>query len=146
MIHTYDDIIEVTKLPLLENQKIYLFVGSACSSGWCPFSVVQQVAQYDLVINCTGLGSAKLFGDSTMYPIQGHVIRVRAPWVKGIYFCNEQTYIIPNEETVVRARLLYFGLLNIHNVIPCLLQWRSWNRGMGQEAFNVLLGTASWIE
>lgn len=35
-----------------------------------------------MVVNCSGLGAAKLFKDPEMYPVRGHVIRVRAPWIK----------------------------------------------------------------
>lgn len=62
---------------------------------------MQELSAADVVVNCSGLGAVELFGDKSMYPIRGHVIRVRAPWVKGIYFCDEQTYVIPNEDTVV---------------------------------------------
>ena len=65
------------------------------------FLFLQELSEADVVVNCTGLAAMELFGDQTMYPIRGHVIRVRAPWIKGIYFCDEQTYIIPNEDTVV---------------------------------------------
>ncbi len=33
--------------------------------------------------------------------MRGHVIRVRAPWVKANYFINEDNYILPNLSTVV---------------------------------------------
>ena len=33
--------------------------------------------------------------------VRGHVIRVRAPWVKATYFVNEDNYILPNLDTVV---------------------------------------------
>ena len=31
---------------------------------------------YDLVINCSGLGSKELVNDGNMYPTRGHLIRV----------------------------------------------------------------------
>lgn len=81
----------------------------------------QELAAYEVVINCTGLGAMTLFGDSSMFPIRGHVIRVKASWVKGIYFLDEHTYVIPNEATVVsisplRPAILYSSLFscNIH--------------------------------
>ena len=42
----------------------------------------QELRGFSAVANCTGLGAARLFGDTEMYPVRGHVIRVRAPWVK----------------------------------------------------------------
>ena len=43
---------------------------------------MQELAGYSMVANCSGLGAAKLFEDAEMYPVRGHVIRVRAPWIK----------------------------------------------------------------
>ena len=36
--------------------------------------------------------------------IRGHVIRVRAPWVKANYFVNEDNYVLPNIDSVARRR------------------------------------------
>ena len=58
----------------------------------------------DIVINCTGLGSRDLLGDEGMFPVSGHVCRVKAGWVGNMMADNrEQTwaYVIPNTETVV---------------------------------------------
>ena len=58
----------------------------------------------DIVINCTGLGSRDLVGDSRMFPVSGHVCRVRAGWVGDMMADNRATtwaYVIPNIETVV---------------------------------------------
>ena len=44
----------------------------------CP----QELSGFAVVANCTGLGAARLFNDAEMYPVRGHVIRVRAPWIK----------------------------------------------------------------
>lgn len=52
------------------------------------FLPLQALTGYDLVVNCTGLGAAELFGDTSMFPIKGHVIRVQAPWIKAIYFVS----------------------------------------------------------
>lgn len=43
---------------------------------------VEELAGYDVVVNCTGLGARKLWGDEEMYPVRGQVMRVRAPWVR----------------------------------------------------------------
>lgn len=50
-----------------------------CSKG---LEGMQELAGYSMVANCSGLGAAKLFKDAEMYPVRGHVIRVRAPWIK----------------------------------------------------------------
>lgn len=57
-------------------------------------------AQYDVIINCTGLGAVKLLKDESMYPIRGQVLRVKAPWMQSIWFFG-RSYIIPNIDNVV---------------------------------------------
>ncbi|EIE24709.1 FAD-linked reductase, C-terminal domain-containing protein [Coccomyxa subellipsoidea C-169] len=61
----------------------------------------KELQHFSLVVNCTGIGAARLFGDTEMYPVRGHVIRVRAPWIKSNYFLDECNYIIPQTNTVV---------------------------------------------
>lgn len=58
----------------------------------------------DIIINCTGLGSRELLGDEGMFPVSGHVCRVRASWVGNMMADNREeswAYVIPNTETVV---------------------------------------------
>ncbi|KAJ8714388.1 hypothetical protein PYW07_002613 [Mythimna separata] len=60
------------------------------------------LAQYDVVVNCTGLGARFLVPDDTVVPIRGQVLRVIAPWINQVIIDGEGgNYIIPNSETVV---------------------------------------------
>ncbi len=59
---------------------------------------VQDLADYEAVMNCTGLSGATLFGDSSCYPIRGQVLRARAPWIKHHYVVDERFYVIPNND------------------------------------------------
>jgi glycine/D-amino acid oxidase-like deaminating enzyme len=34
-------------------------------------------SDYDVVVNCAGLGGGRLVGDQSMYPIRGQVLRVK---------------------------------------------------------------------
>ncbi|XP_061398284.1 D-aspartate oxidase-like [Musca vetustissima] len=75
-------------------------------------------SDYDVVINCTGLGSQQVIGDNKMLPIRGQVARVKAPW---LYYSlldesDDGNYIIPNMDTVVLG-----GTHQEHdyNIIPC---------------------------
>ncbi|XP_043199997.1 D-amino-acid oxidase-like [Amphibalanus amphitrite] len=61
---------------------------------------LQQLAEYDVIINCTGLGSETLFGDTTLQPIRGQLVRVKAPYVKS-FLARNGFYIVPNEDAVV---------------------------------------------
>lgn len=37
----------------------------------------EALASYDIVINCTGLGSRQLFNDDEVYPVRGQVVKVK---------------------------------------------------------------------
>ncbi|XP_054285676.1 D-aspartate oxidase-like [Macrosteles quadrilineatus] len=64
-------------------------------------SLAQLQSQYDVVLNCSGLGSKLLLGDHKLVPIRGQVIKVHAPWVKHFYYADYDTYIIPGSGGVV---------------------------------------------
>jgi len=53
----------------------------------------------DLVVNCAGLGSRQLAGDSTLVPLRGQILQVEAPWVKMALYCDD-IYIIPGQKYV----------------------------------------------
>ena len=57
---------------------------------------------YDAVINCAGLGNHEIIANdkNEMYPIRGQVLRVKAPWIKNVWFYGT-TYLIPNVDSVV---------------------------------------------
>ncbi|XP_056422296.1 D-aspartate oxidase isoform X1 [Hyla sarda] len=51
---------------------------------------------YDVVVNCSGLGSRHLFGDHSIYPVKGQVLEVNAPWIKHFIRDGDgNTYIYP---------------------------------------------------
>ncbi|XP_063699276.1 D-aspartate oxidase [Culicoides brevitarsis] len=55
---------------------------------------------YDVIVNCTGLGSKYLCNDYKLVPIRGQVFKVQAPWVKMAFFGDYDTYIIPGFRSV----------------------------------------------
>ncbi|XP_033755736.1 uncharacterized protein LOC117338489 [Pecten maximus] len=57
--------------------------------------------QYDVVVNCAGLGSRELLGDQEIHPVRGHLIRVIAPWIKQWVFTDDDTYFITNGDSLV---------------------------------------------
>ena len=40
------------------------------------YPFLQFVGKYDVVVNCTGIGSRQLIGDTSVYPVRGQVLRV----------------------------------------------------------------------
>eukprot|EP00884_Botryococcus_braunii_P000406 jgi/Botrbrau1/10366/Bobra.146_2s0005.1 len=63
----------------------------------------------DVIVNCLGLGAARLFGDPDIYPVRGQVVRIRAPWLKHYYNNSGKFYIIPNVDSVVCGGTLQKG-------------------------------------
>ncbi|XP_057656207.1 D-aspartate oxidase [Diorhabda carinulata] len=51
--------------------------------------------EYDIIVNCTGMGAKYLCKDNKMVPIRGQVIKVDAPWMKTFYYGELDTYVIP---------------------------------------------------
>ncbi|ERL86561.1 hypothetical protein D910_03968 [Dendroctonus ponderosae] len=56
--------------------------------------------QYDVVVNCTGLGAKTLCNDHHLVPIRGQVSKVKAPWIKTFFYGDLDTYIIPGVDSV----------------------------------------------
>jgi len=57
---------------------------------------------FDLLVNCSGLGAAQLVGDTNMVPIRGQVFRVAAPWIKyAVTDAGGTTYVYPNSGSIV---------------------------------------------
>ncbi|XP_053157697.1 D-aspartate oxidase isoform X2 [Hemicordylus capensis] len=53
-------------------------------------------SDYDIIVNCSGIGSRKLVGDLEIHPIRGQVLKVHAPWVKHFIRDGDGlTYIYP---------------------------------------------------
>ncbi|XP_062863899.1 D-aspartate oxidase [Trichomycterus rosablanca] len=63
---------------------------------------LQQLAQtYDVMVNCSGLGSRFLVGDEQVYPVRGQILKVSAPWLKNFFRDNDgNTYIYPGIDSV----------------------------------------------
>ena len=65
---------------------------------------ISELSSYDIVINCAGLGSNELFGDSSIYPVRGDAISIEAPWIKQfVFFIDKEnyTYIFPRANDVL---------------------------------------------
>ncbi len=68
-------------------------------------SVDEAFAVADVVVNCTGLGARKLFGDESVYPIRGHVVRVHNPGLARVVIDEHgpdgTTYVVPRSRDCV---------------------------------------------
>lgn len=55
-----------------------------------------DLEEFDVVINCAGLGAKQLVNDPDLRPVRGQVIRVRAPWITDVFVDQtNHNYIIP---------------------------------------------------
>lgn len=58
----------------------------------------ELVGQFDVVVNCTGLGARDLVdGETDLHPIRGQVNRVKAPWMYQVILDDDDdgNYVIP---------------------------------------------------
>lgn len=67
-------------------------------------SSLDELSSYDVIINCTGIGSCELLGDRLMLPVRGQAMLVRAPWIKHWlvdYRKHGFAYVFPRARDVV---------------------------------------------
>ncbi|CAH1108045.1 unnamed protein product [Psylliodes chrysocephalus] len=60
---------------------------------------LDDLSSFDVVVNCTGLGSRNFVSDSSVEPVRGQIEKVQAPWqflIKIINSDEKLGYIIPN--------------------------------------------------
>lgn len=77
-------------------------------------SFAPLLLDYDVVINCTGLGARELVPDNSLSPILGHAIALRAPWVKHFTFIEDAsdsyyTLVCPRAEEVYVGGCMFPG-------------------------------------
>lgn len=59
-------------------------------------SLHELSGSFDIIVNCSGLGSRSLVSDAEVYPVRGQVFQMEAPWLK--HFLRDSdgiTYIYP---------------------------------------------------
>lgn len=62
---------------------------------------------YDIIINCSGLGARELVNDENVYPLKGHSLSVKAPWIKQFFFeTSTRTLILPREDSIILGSML----------------------------------------
>jgi FAD dependent oxidoreductase len=54
-----------------------------------------------IVVNCTGMGSRDIFGDTQMVPIKGQLVLVKAQPALQYLYSSDETYVFPREDHVV---------------------------------------------
>jgi hypothetical protein len=54
-----------------------------------------SLENFDIVINCSGVGAKNLVKDDAVKPISGHVLRVEAPDIHFTMSRGDEVYMIP---------------------------------------------------
>ena len=72
----------------------------------CKIHSLQELRDYDVIINCSGLGARELAGDLSVYPVRGQLVAVKAPWIKDLRFHVEYdlsaiVHIVPRDGEVI---------------------------------------------
>ncbi|XP_065055223.1 D-aspartate oxidase-like [Rhopilema esculentum] len=67
-----------------------------------------ELIDFDIIVNCSGVGARDLTGDKELVPLRGQLVRVKAPWIRHFYHVSiykgtdpYTTYIYPNIDNVV---------------------------------------------
>ncbi|KAL4236530.1 hypothetical protein ACF0H5_004915 [Mactra antiquata] len=60
----------------------------------------ELTGQYNIIVNCSGHGSSTLASDSKTIPVGGHLVKMKAPWIKHFILTTRNAYIIPGEDKV----------------------------------------------
>uniref|UniRef100_A0A8C5VRM3 D-aspartate oxidase n=1 Tax=Microcebus murinus TaxID=30608 RepID=A0A8C5VRM3_MICMU len=97
---TFDHLFSIASSAEAGDAGVHLVSGVKGSGGQILTRRVEDLWElhpsFDIVVNCTGLGSRQLAGDSEIFPVRGQVLKVQAPWVK--HFIRDGsglTYIYP---------------------------------------------------
>ncbi len=65
-------------------------------------SLQDITAQYDVVINCAGLGAKPLCNDDCIYPVRGQVLLLEPGFPDSIFLDNQTpTYIVPRQDATI---------------------------------------------
>lgn len=68
-------------------------------------NIQEGLVEYEIVVNCTGLGSRELFNDNSIYPVRGQIVRVKPNGFDQVIADDEGhnslAYIIPRINDIV---------------------------------------------
>ena len=72
----------------------------------CKVHSLQELRDYDIIINCSGLGARELAGNLSVYPVRGQLVAVKVPWIKEMlvhreYDLSAIVHIVPRDGEVI---------------------------------------------
>lgn len=80
-------------------KKFYQQGGKLFKKSIATFSDLEN-ENFNVLMNCSGMGAKLLCSDNQLVPIRGQVIKVKAPWIKMAFYGDYDTYIVPGFEGV----------------------------------------------
>ncbi|XP_059176387.1 D-aspartate oxidase-like [Physella acuta] len=63
--------------------------------------IKELAGEFDIVVNCCGLGARELVHDEKVYPVRGHLVMVDAPWMKTFFLSEDDVYLIPHVDKLI---------------------------------------------
>ncbi|XP_018329807.1 D-aspartate oxidase-like [Agrilus planipennis] len=76
-------------------------------------SFSDKIMDFDVIVNCTGMGAKYLCNDNLLVPLRGQVWKVEAPWIKHFFYVDYDTYIIPGFEGVTLGGCRQYDSYNL---------------------------------
>ena len=77
----------------------------------------EPLEEYEVMVNCTGLGSRKLLNDKTIYPVRGQTVRVKPNGFELVIADDEGhnglAYIVPRVNDIVLGGTAQYNNLNL---------------------------------
>ncbi|KAG8444669.1 hypothetical protein GDO86_009728 [Hymenochirus boettgeri] len=101
---TFDHLFKIAISPEASIAGVSLLSGFRSRGGMVQTQRVNNVwdlhGKYDIIVNCSGIGSRDLFGDTSLYPVKGQVVQVHAPWLTHFIRDGDgSTYIYPGRSS-----------------------------------------------
>jgi D-aspartate oxidase len=72
---------------------------------------LQELENYDVIVNCSGLNAKTLVNDWKITAVRGQTVKVKAPWIKHFYFADD-AYVIPGRDYVTLGGIKEYGDFN----------------------------------
>ncbi|XP_077636126.1 D-aspartate oxidase isoform X1 [Crocuta crocuta] len=103
---TFDHLFAIANSAEAEDAGVHLVSGLKASGVLiltrCIGDLWELHPSFDIVVNCSGLGSRQLARDSEMFPMRGQLLAIQAPWLK--HFIRDGsglTYVYPGVSNVI---------------------------------------------
>uniref|UniRef100_A0A2C9JIR5 FAD dependent oxidoreductase domain-containing protein n=1 Tax=Biomphalaria glabrata TaxID=6526 RepID=A0A2C9JIR5_BIOGL len=64
-------------------------------------TINELAGEFDIVANCCGFGARELVGDKSTFPVKGHLVMVKAPWMKHFFLSEDDIYLIPHDDKLI---------------------------------------------